>query len=471
MSAAIVSPRVRAAARSRTAHLAVAVFGVLIVLSPGEITNTDGHTMYSVAAAIVDDGTLSVPEGTSGTNTGADGRAYGKHGIGMSLLAVPAYAASKPIVAVVGHAEYVQAGVVSLLMPLIGALLVAALFALGRSFGARDRVAAFVAVGAVFGTFAIPYVKDFYSEIPVALGVVLCVERVRAERYGQAAAAAALAALVRPEMLLFAGMFVVLVAVTRGRTTLRATVPPVAAAVGVTIAYNLVRWHSLLQVGYDGEGFTTPFLDGVRQLLFSEFSVFIYAPVLLVAPFALRALFKRAPLEATLLAGNVGAIFVTSSLWHNPVGGAGWGPRLLLPAVIPVLAAIAPWASRNSARLATAAALLAVGFLVSASTIVVPVQTQSLYPPTTDAPGYLPAQVYQQARLAHPIVRYSLNHLEKQPRALADHRLHIATWQLGATRAFGEKAVVGALPVTVCLLILSGWAAWRLRAPRGLASA
>ena len=76
-----------------------------------------------------------------------------------------------------------------------------------------------------------------------------------------------------------------------------------------------------------------------------------------------------------LITGNLAITFVVMATWFAWHGGWSWGPRLLLPGVIPALAAIGPWLSNATHRRA-AVVLFAAGLLVSFPALIVSTQAQ-----------------------------------------------------------------------------------------------
>ncbi|MDL2716213.1 MAG: hypothetical protein PT977_00535 [Acidobacteriota bacterium] len=126
--------------------------------------------------------------------------------------------------------------------------------------------------------------------------------------------------------------------------------------------------------GYSGETFSYPFLSGLLRLtVFPNKGLFWYAPIVLLAPWGFVALVRR---DARLALGSCVSglsLLVACSAWWAWDGQAGWGPRLLLPALPPfvLLAGLACSLSGRSARVACAFGLV-LGFGVNLLGALVP---------------------------------------------------------------------------------------------------
>jgi hypothetical protein len=341
---------------------------------------------------------------------------------------------------------------------------------LGRRLGAPLRAAALVAAGTVLGTYVLPYGRDFFTEPLVALGLVAMVERALAGRELQAGAALAFAVLARPQSaalvpLLWA--FVAARAVAEGQArgggasrgaageALRAiarTLAPLALAAALTVAYNLVRFGDPLEFGYEppvDPGFTTPLGEGTRGLLLSpEKSIVLFAPAIVLAPFALAALWRRRRATAMLLAALFAATFVLAATWHSWMGGWSWGPRLVLPGVVVVLAALGPWIGTHAGRTRIAVALFALGFVLSLPAVIAPAGVQLLHrDPRADGP-----QISRQVRDLPRLTRNSLHAVGDGAARDGDYRRYLAPWQAGIARQLGGVGLVLAAVGTIVLL-------------------
>lgn len=429
---------------------AVALF--LLLVGQAQVTVLDGSSMLAVAQSIVHHGSLAVPPELG--VPGHDGVThYSKYGLALPLLAVIPVALAQPVGAVTGRADLVEAAAAASLMPLIVGALAAALYLLARRLGAPRPAAGLVAAGTVLGTFLLPYGRDFFTEPLVALGLVVMVERALAGRELQAGAALALAVLARPQSAAFAPLlFAFLLLRGGGVAAVARTLPPLAIAAVVTVAYNIHRFRDALEFGYRppaDPGFTTPLLDGAGGLLLSpEKSLFLFAPAIVLAPPALAWLWRRERALVLLLLGLFAVTFVLAATWWSWQGGWSWGPRLLLPGVALLLVALGPWIGADRTRLKLAGALFAGGFVLSFSAVLAPAGAQLLdRAPGTDGP-----QVVRQYRELPQLAERSAEAATQRSARDDDYRRYLAIWQANLVREIGTGGIAGALLGTLLLL-------------------
>ena len=443
-------------------RLGGAVALLLLLVGQGQVTVLDGTSMLAVAQSIVHHGSLSVPPGLG--VAGVDGLYYSKYGLLLPLLSVLPVALVQPVAALTGRVELLEGAAAASLMPLVAGALAVALFALGRRLGAPLRAAALVAAGTVLGTYLLPYGRDFFTEPLVALGLVAMIERALAGRERHAGAWLAVAVLARPQSAVFAPLLAAFLVAQHGaldREALRAvarSAPPLLAAAAITVVYNLVRFGDALQFGYvepGDHGFSTPLSEGARGLLLSpEKSIVLFAPALVLVPFALAALWRGRRALAVLLVAIFAASFVLAATWWSWMGGWSWGPRLVIPGVAALLAILGPWIGEHVLRLRLAAALFALGFVLSLSAVLAPPGAQLLgRHPGTDGP-----QIVRQVRVLAQLTRNSRQAIG-EPRARdADYRLYLGLWQANVLRklgAIGWPLVVVGTGVLSALLVVA----------------
>ncbi|MEA2185664.1 MAG: hypothetical protein QOK16_675 [Solirubrobacteraceae bacterium] len=444
--------------RQVAVRLGGAVALALLLLGQAQVTVLDGSSMLAVARSIVHHGTLAVPAPLG--VPGHDGLFYSKYGLLLPLLSVIPVAVAQPLGAVMGRLDLWEAALAASIMPLVTGALVAALYLLGRRLAAPRASAALVAAGTVLGTYLLPYGRDFFTEPLVALGLVVMVERALAGQELQAGAALAFAVLARPQSAVFVPLlFGFLLLRGGGPSAVLRTVAPLAFAAAITVAYNLYRFADPLQFGYKppvDPGFTTPLLDGAAGLLFSpEKSIFVFAPAIVLVPWAVVALWRRQRAVVVLVLALFAATFALAATWHSWQGGWSWGPRLVIPGVAVVLVLLAPWIAQNKARMRIAAALFAVGFVVSLAALFAPVGVQLLNTvPGTDGP-----QIVRQYRQLPQLARRSIEMANNPAARHDDQRRYLATWQAGIVRQVGVIGIVPAVLGTLAGLLVLWWVA------------
>lgn len=449
--------------RTLALRIGAAVTLLLLLVGQAQVTVLDGSSMLAVAQSIVHHGSLSVPAELGVVGRG--GAYYSKYGLLLPLVSVVPVALAQPIGLVTGRVDLLEAAGAASLMPVVGGALSAWLYALGRRLGAPRPAAALVAVGTVLGTYLLPYGRDFFTEPLVALGLVAMVERALAGRELQAGAALGFAILARPQSAAFAPLLWAFLALSGAgglrtaqarRDALRAilrTLPPLAIAAALTIAYNLARFGDPLEFGYKppvDPGFTTPLFEGVRGLLLSpEKSILLFAPAIVLVPAALVALHRRMRATAALLVALFAVSFVLAATWHSWMGGWSWGPRLVIPGVAVVLAAIGPWIGDRASRMRIAGALFVLGFVLSLPAVIAPAGVQLLdRDPAADGP-----KIVRQARELPQLTRASVRAADDPHARDDDYRRYLALWQAGIVRQLGRVGIPLGIVGTIALLV------------------
>jgi len=419
--------------------------------------------MLAVSHSIVHHGTLAVAPKFGVVGSG--GHYFAKYGIGLSLLAVPFVALGDLVSVVVGHKSQLEGFFAASLVPLIMGFLTASLFRTTRRLGASSRWAAVIAVGSAFGTYALPYGKDFFAEPLTTLAILLSIEFLLSGRFELAGVALAAAVITRPESVVLVAILPLVVWAFHGFR--KACVYGSVAAIGAILdaVYNQYRFGSVFKSGYTGEGFSTPLIHGAAGLLFSpEKSIILFAPIVIFTVLGSIQLWRaKNRFVVVLVLTNLLVFFVLTATWHSWQGGWSWGPRLLLPGVIPTMLLLSPL-TRNARRVAIG--LLVAGFVVSASTIVVSTRAQQLdHPAPSVGPGVL-----RQYQLVPTVTRYTVDHLRK-PHIPMDTRKSLSLWQVSLGHQLGAKGklagIVGSLVLLVLLLVaVRRIPIWRNHDPR-----
>lgn len=442
--------------------LFVGAAAVSLLFQEGAVTVYDGRTVYAVTQSVIERGTFAVDEELV-TLAGRGSHHYSRFGVGLSLVAAVPYVLVRPLAVRTDFAEKILEAVASSVMAFVTAALLVAVYFLGRRLNARPLDALLVGVGAVAGTFVLPYSKEFFSEPLTALCLVVAMERLLARSPLVSGWAMGAAVLVRPQSLLLAPVLGI-VALWKGgipsAVRLGAGVLPGMAA---AVAYNIVRFGDPLEFGYAGFGFTNPVTVGVHGLLFEPTkSVLLFAPVVMVLPAALVFLWRSSRPAFVLLVANLGitlAVTVTWFAWH---GGWSWGPRLLIPGLVPALAALAPWMT-STLRRGAVVGLLAAGLVVSFPALIVSTQTQQMevapIPPGTPylptAPLASPSPV-RQMQLIGPVAQYSVEHLYEREDDGLNYMRYLSLWQLGLTRIGGRAGLAVSVAGSLVLLGAAG---------------
>jgi hypothetical protein len=321
-----------------------AITAFVYLLSGRTFFGYDGEMMYRVSESIVLRHSFQIVDPIYHTN-----QPYAGYAIGLSLLMVPLVA----IGAVLFHDPRL---LITLLEPTVTAMTVVALNLLLVELGCSWRRSVAIAVAYAFGTLAWHYSGILFTEPVIGLCLVLAVLGILRYRRGgdvvslvMAGGAAGLAILLRWDSVLTVagpiGLYALWV-VGRAIDPLRSRIwrlalfgLPIALAIGIGLAYDLLRFAQPLGGSYaaDPLGFSTPLLKGIYGLLLSPgVGLFVYTPVLLVSLVAFPRFFKQWKVEAALLlllfAVRLG-FFARYWSWD---GGATWGPRFLVP-LIPLL--------------------------------------------------------------------------------------------------------------------------------------
>ncbi len=231
-------------------------------------------------------------------------------------------------------------------------------------------------------------------------------------------------------------------------------VPPLAIAAATTVAYNLLRFSDPLEFGYRepvDPGFTTPLLEGASGLLFDpEKSMFLFAPALILAPFAVVALWRGRRALVVFVLALFAATFVLAATWHSWQGGWSWGPRLVIPGVVVVLALLGPWIGSSATRLRVAAALFAAGFALSLPAVLAPAGAQLLDRPD----GLVGPSIARQFEKLPDLTGNSVRAGRSDALRDDDYRRYLGIWQAGIVRQFGPRGLVVAVLGTLVLLVV-----------------
>lgn len=382
-----------ARARRDSLLLWLVAFGVMatyLAVQRGALDSWDGKAMASVGQNLVKHGSLKECCNGFGSYPHDPGP-YAKAGIGYSLVLAPLWLLQ------LGSDPH-GAAWLGLANPLLLTATTVVIAKTGLLLGWRRSAAVLSALAFALLTMAPLYSAEFFSEPGVTFGSSLMVLGfvVWHERLGAGAllvgTGTAVGILFRPDSILILGLIVPLLAlfhsrdelVAKWRTWLPRLAVPVGLAVAWTVWYDSLRYGNPFKLGYSGvydtEGFSTPLLRGVGELVWSPGkSFFLYSPILIAAlPGLVWLSRRRRPLTVVIVAMCVLRVGFYAR-WYTPEGGNSWGPRFLLPLcavlAIPLGEAFEHLHTlRDRARrtaLVTVGGLAAVSFVVQLSSLLV----------------------------------------------------------------------------------------------------
>ncbi len=367
----------RMGARLSTLFVVIALVAALMLLVMGysvdydakvpHFNAFDAERMYQVSGGLAEYG---LPTRYPGHET------WTKYGFGQPLIAMPFYLLGKLGVAFGGEYALITRLTVSLTNLVVTALTCWLLFRASRRFASAGVSLAVVATF-LLTTPALNYARTFFSEpagaflLLSAILLILPTER----RIAPTAGRTLLAGLCMGAMLAFKPAFAVYIPAiglavialsyyspkskvqspkfdaegiqnskfkiqNRLLVVLKAgvifSIGPVIGLV-VQIGYNYLRYYDttnpFFRSGYEHEmGFSTPLLEGLGGLLFSPGkSIFLYAPVVLLAPIGLWLMYRGSggagKVACARRAASVVAGFGFNAMWWAWTGDFAWGPR------------------------------------------------------------------------------------------------------------------------------------------------
>ncbi len=373
----------------RTTELRIALllgccsFLFLLPFQHGHFKGSDELAVFEMTRSLFERGDLSIPA-LRHTEVGADGRRYSYLAPGQSVLALPLYALAGPVRATLpdgwstalagppnrrGAYRFggeLESALVLLFAPLCTAVLVALFYAFERQLGVSRSTGLVLAALFVGSTHALVMSTYFLRHTTVSLTLLGALTLFLRYRNGGAlrhlflgSALASATVLIRvPASIAAPALAAYLAFALHVRRELSQGVgrlARVALAIGVPLAVALAL-HILVNQAKWGVAFGSPMLEqqgrfnsplwrGLLGLLLSPgSSVFVYSPLLLLAPAGLLALYARRRAE-TLLLLALAATFLLfyakfdgwSGLWSAP------GPRYLFPLVPLLLAPLGLW--------------------------------------------------------------------------------------------------------------------------------
>jgi 4-amino-4-deoxy-L-arabinose transferase-like glycosyltransferase len=367
------------------------------IATRGDLAVTSPHEMGSVARAI----------------RGRDGRGYSKYGIGLSVVALPAYAAGgwrgapwRDLEEVRDPEGNLRSGsrvlATGLTNAAVGGAAAGVFYLLAIAVGVASWPAALAAVALALASPLAHYAAGFLTEplsglclLLVALGLVAASKGERgwpgALLSGAAAGLAVATKVANLLLVLPAVVWLLWLLRCRRRAgwrwcsvlaALAAWFLPFLAWLGAVAWANWVRFGSVWETGYGAEArnYTTPLAEGVGGLLLSPGRGLLwYWPAAFVALAGLVRLARRAPALAAYAASTLLLSLLLFGRYYQWYGGGSWGPRFLMP-VLPLLgpglALLAERAGRSRPALAAFVLTTLVGLFFSTLLVARPFESQ-----------------------------------------------------------------------------------------------
>ncbi len=328
------------------AFLALFLFGLYMVTFDGALHSTDGLSMLAVAENMVKHGRFDTRQLENWENIfwGINSQPFTKYSLGPTLLMLPFVA----LALVIPQLGLIQTSLV--LMPLATALTAPYVYLSARRLGYSPKTGIVLTLLAGLATMAWPRTRDLVADPLILWGFTAAFYHALAYRQEgrwrdatRLGLILSLTVLHKVTNLAAVPFFFWYLVAPAGRpfdwTSIYKKYGAGLALAGASWAtclliiggYNLIRFNSLTETGYETI-FTTPLWLGFSGFLISPYkSIFLYTPLLILIPLNLKPAWKRHPHEVIFILALLLSQMLLFGLWHDWGGGKSWGPRFLMP--------------------------------------------------------------------------------------------------------------------------------------------
>jgi hypothetical protein len=386
------------------------VLTIYLLSAPGHLQTVDIRAEFAVAQSIVGKGDFTVNPNlrwvTVPSEPGLNGQRYSHHGLGQSLLLIPAAIVARaagcpPDPALCPpHAQLAGEWAAGFVDPVLAALTVLLFFRFALQLGFKRGTATAGALALAIGTAEWAYAHDTFDVAATGLFTLAALYlldrasdgRGRWSTFLAAGAAAGFTVLLRlPSILALPVIGLLLLWYVRRLPRRQAALAVLAWSAGVGAClmvlawFNWVRFGSPLESGYglatDTYPFSTPLPLGLAgQLVSPGKSVFLFSPALVLALVGARRFATRNRPLALAIAGIVAIDLCFYGSYQEWAGDWGWGPRYLVPllpaAMLFALPAVSGDTLGTARRRAAALAVVALGGAVQLLDVFIDYQHQ-----------------------------------------------------------------------------------------------
>jgi hypothetical protein len=359
--------------------------GFYLYTAKGAIYLGDGLVNFQTVRSLVERQSLAVDCAMNSkyTQTSQDGQCYSKYDLGLAVASLPLYCLARPFSGPApAHPDALSLGklFISTFNQLVTAATCAVLYLTALQLSDSRGQALTLAFAFGLFTLAWPYSSTYFAQPLVGLlllvaFLILCRRRSPSCRpYAAAGLALAYASFTRLDSVVLAAVIGVYawhrlrrhgISRRRGTLCMACLLSPTVLAVIAHVMLNHVRSGNAWQLGYPGEGWTTPILTGLYGLLFSPGrGIVLYSPLVILAILGLPKLRKRGcGAEAALIGALIIAQLAIYAPWHAWEGGWSWGPRFLVSTQPLLILGLLPWIEREGLKLPILV-LSSIGFTV-----------------------------------------------------------------------------------------------------------